>query len=229
MKHNNILEFQVWGERALFSDPITSSAAGRTTLPVPTYEALKGIISSVYWKPTLTWVIDMVRVMNRIRSEPETALLRRYRSHSCELAVNTYLCDVRYHVQAHFIWNENRSEYECDRCEEMHYSRAKRMLARGGTRQAFLGTRDCPCYVAPCSFPAGKGYYDNTDMDIGLIHHGFTYPDEAYNLQTQGALNERLFHCRMEKGIIEFPPPWQCIHRFIGKRQAKVWNSLALV
>ncbi|MBQ8171333.1 MAG: type I-C CRISPR-associated protein Cas5 [Oscillospiraceae bacterium] len=229
MKHDNIIEFSVWGERALFSDPLTTAAAGRATLPVPTYEALKGIISSVYWKPTLIWIVDKVRVMNQIRSEAESVVLRRYRSQSCELAVNTYLCDVRYHVQAHFIWNENRPEFKCDRCEEMHYSRAKRMLSRGGARQAFLGTRDCPCYVAPCRFSVEHGYYDDTDLDIGIIHHGFTYPDEAYNARTRCALSERLFHCRMEKGIIEFPPPWQCIHRHIGDRQAKEWNTLALV
>ena len=28
---------------------------------VPTYEALKGILSSTYWKPALVWYIDAVR------------------------------------------------------------------------------------------------------------------------------------------------------------------------
>ena len=36
---------------------------------IPTYEALKGITESIYWKPTIIWIIDAVRVMNPIQTE----------------------------------------------------------------------------------------------------------------------------------------------------------------
>ena len=47
-KHPNIVEFQVTGDYALFSDPIMRLGGEKCSYQVPTYEALKGILSSVY-------------------------------------------------------------------------------------------------------------------------------------------------------------------------------------
>ena len=67
--HPNLVEFQVTGDYALFSDPITRVGGEKCTYQVPTYEALKGILSSVYWKPTIIWYIDAVRVLEPIQTE----------------------------------------------------------------------------------------------------------------------------------------------------------------
>lgn len=56
-QYPNLVEFQVTGDYALFSDPILRLGGEKCTYQVPTYEALKGILSSVYWKPTLIWYI----------------------------------------------------------------------------------------------------------------------------------------------------------------------------
>ena len=48
-KYDNIVEFQVTGDYALFSDPIMRVGGEKCTYQVPTYEALKGILHSVYW------------------------------------------------------------------------------------------------------------------------------------------------------------------------------------
>ncbi len=69
MSFRNTVEFEVSGAYALFSDPIMRVGGEKTSLHAPTYEALKGILSSVYWKPVLTWVIDAVRIMNPIQTE----------------------------------------------------------------------------------------------------------------------------------------------------------------
>ena len=53
--HPNRVEFQVGGDYALFSDPLTRMGGEKCTYQVPTYEALKGILSSTYWKPALVW------------------------------------------------------------------------------------------------------------------------------------------------------------------------------
>ena len=57
----NAVEFIVCGNRALFSDPVTRVGGEKTSYYVPTYEALKGALASVYWKPTIIWVIEAVR------------------------------------------------------------------------------------------------------------------------------------------------------------------------
>ena len=60
--HENIVEFKVYGEDALFSDVLTRTGMEKYSYPIPTYEALKGIMHSIYWKPTIVWYIDAVRV-----------------------------------------------------------------------------------------------------------------------------------------------------------------------
>ena len=69
MEHLNIIEFSVYGSYGLFSDPITRVGGEKCSYQVPTYEALKGIVSSIYWKPTLIWYVDKVRIMNQIQTE----------------------------------------------------------------------------------------------------------------------------------------------------------------
>ena len=53
MQHRNEITFEVWGDYALFSDPIMRVGGEKCTMQIPTYEALKGVTASIYWKPTL--------------------------------------------------------------------------------------------------------------------------------------------------------------------------------
>ena len=52
MIHKNMVDFQVSGRYALFTDPITRIGGEKATYQTPTYQALKGILESVYWKPS---------------------------------------------------------------------------------------------------------------------------------------------------------------------------------
>lgn len=100
-KHDNIVEFQVTGDYALFSDPILRVGGEKCSYQVPTYEALKGILHSVYWKPTIIWVIDAVRVLHPIQMETKGIRLIKYQGKN-DLSYYTYLKDCRYQVRAHF-------------------------------------------------------------------------------------------------------------------------------
>jgi CRISPR-associated protein Cas5d len=68
-EYRNSIEFKVWARHALFTDPLTKLGGEKFSYQVPTYEALKGMVKSIYWKPTLVWVIDQVRVMKRIQTQ----------------------------------------------------------------------------------------------------------------------------------------------------------------
>ena len=92
---------------ALFTDPLTKVGGEKFSYQIPTYEALKGIVSSVYWKPTITWIIDKVRIMKPIQTESKGVKPLNYGGGN-ELSIYTYLRDVEYQVQARFIWNQNR-------------------------------------------------------------------------------------------------------------------------
>lgn len=210
-KYPNIVEFEVTGDYALFSDPILRVGGEKCSYQVPTYEALKGILSSVYWKPTFTWVVDAVRVMEPIQMEVKGIRPIHYQDAKNELSYYTYLKNCRYRVRAHFEWNENRPELACDRNEEKHHNIAKRMIEKGGRRDIFLGARECQGYVRPCVFDEGVGAYDEVPtLAFGLMYHGITYADEAYSEETKGMMTARFWRPVMENGVITFPAPQDC-------------------
>lgn len=229
--HPNIIEFEVYGDYALFSDPIMRVGGEKCSYQIPTYEALKGILHSIYWKPTLIWFIDAVRIINQIQMEVKGVRPLVYTGKGDnynDLSFYTYLKQCRYQVKAHFEWNDKRPELACDRNENKHHQMAKRMIERGGRRDIFLGSRECQGYVEPCIFGNGQGFYDHVDhMNFGMMLHGITYPDEAYSSETENHLSVRFWNPVMENGIIIFPKPQDCPYppRIIRKMKMKTFVS----
>lgn len=225
MKKKNSITFKLTGRRALFTDPISRMGGEKFSYQVPTYQALKGVVESIYWKPTLIWVIDKVRVIKPIKSESQAVRPIDYGGGNT-LSIYTYLSDVEYMVQAHFEWNENRPDLYEDRNEDKHFSIAKRALEKGGRRDIFLGSRECQGYVEPCDFDYGEGAYDEyEEFPIGLMFHGFTYPDEAVRPEEKEKLTARFFYPVMQNGIITFPTPEECsIRRILADRKTKEFS-----
>ena len=126
----NSIEFKLWGRYALFADPLTKVGGEKCSYHVPTYEALKGVAKSIYWKPTLIWVIDEVRVMKRIRTQTKGTKPVEF-SGGNSLAIYTFLADVEYQVRAHFEWNKQRRDLTSDQIEGKHFAiaAARRMKA----------------------------------------------------------------------------------------------------
>lgn len=206
----NIVEFEVTGDYALFTDPIMRVGGEKCSYQVPTYEALKGILSSVYWKPSLIWFIDDVRIMNQIQTEVKGVRPIRYQGGN-DLSFYTYLKNCRYQVRAHFEWNDNRPELAADRNENKHHQIALRSIRKGGRRDIFLGTRECQGYVEPCVFGEGAGAYDALEeLRFGLMYHGITYADEAYSPETRGTMTARFWYPTMKRGVIHFLRPEDC-------------------
>lgn len=225
-KYPNIVELEVTGDYALFSDPVMRIGGEKTTMQIPSYEALKGILSSVYWKPTFIWYIDEVRVMNRIRTEVKGIRPIKY-SGGNDLSFYTYLKDCRYRIKAHFEWNENRPELAADRNENKHHQIAQKMIRKGGRRDIFLGTRECQGYVEPCSFTEGEGAYDDLEeLGFGLMYHGITYADEAYSEETKGKMTVNMWNPIMKRGVIKFPRPEDCpVHKTIKEMEMKPFGK----
>ena len=208
-KQRRSIEFQVTGRYALFTDPLSKVGGEKCSYHVPTYEALKGIAKSIYWKPTLIWVIDEVRVMKRIRTQTKGVKPLDLGGGN-SLAIYTFLADVQYQVRAHFEWNEHRPELSDDRIEAKHHAIVQRMVDRGGRQDIFLGTRDCQGYVQACEFGAGAGELDDAgELAFGLMFHGFDYPDETGGTE----LHARFWRPTMVNGVVRFSHPQNCIER----------------
>ncbi len=222
MERKNSVEFKVSGRYALFSDPINRIGGEKFSYQIPTYQALKGMIESVYWKPTLIWIIDEVRVINLIKTQSQGIRPVNF-SGGNTLSIYTYLTNVEYQVRAHFEWNYNRPNLEQDRNENKHYIIANRMIKCGGRRDVFLGTRECQGYVEPCKFGEGEGAYDNYgSLSFGLMFHGFDYPDET----GEDKLTARLWTPVMDNGYIKFLKPDECnIKRELSSMKPKVFDE----
>jgi CRISPR-associated protein Cas5d len=234
----NQIEFLIWGRYALFTEPLSKTGGEKCTMQIPTYQALKGIVESIYWKPTIIWYVDEVRIMNAIRTESKNMRPMNFKEmDKPNLAIYTYLRDVAYQVRAHFEFNKYRPEMEADRNEHKHHNIARRMVELGGRRDIFLGTRECQGYVEPCRFGENKGYYDNYgELSLGVMFHGFQYPDET-------GLNElgvRFWHAKMVNGIINFPRPEQfseddpqhplrIIRTGVTAKQFMLWKNTSLI
>jgi CRISPR-associated protein Cas5d len=214
MTPKNSIEFKVWGRYALFTDPLTKIGGEKCSYHIPTYEALKGVVKSIYWKPTIIWHIDKVRIMKRIRTQTKGVKPLKM-SGGNDLSIYTFLTDVEYQVLAHFEWNMNRPELEKDRNEGKHFNIAQRMLERGGRQDIFLGTRDCQSYVEPCEFGAGNGEHDNSgELTYSLMFHGFDYPDET----GKNEFWSRFWSPKLNNGVINFLRPEECtVRKFIRK------------
>ena len=229
-------EFKLWGRYALFTDPVTKIGGEKCSYHIPTYEALKGVAKSIYWKPTIVWVIDEVRIMKPIRTQTKgtkpvnfggvypSASKPGVKQESLHtLAIYTFLVDAEYQVRAHFEWNLQRPELEHDRNAAKHLAMAERALKRGGRQDIFLGTRDCQGYVEPCEFGTGEGHYDSIDeLGFGLMFHGFDYPDETGGSE----LYARFWLPTMRSGVICFDRPEQCqTRKYVRDMESKQFKQ----
>ncbi len=218
----NDISFRLWGQNALFTDPVTKIGGEKCSYQVPTYEAIKGVLKSIYWKPTIIWHIDRLRVIKPVKTQSKGMKPLSWNGGN-SLAIYTFLQEVEYQVEAHFEWNEFRPELKNDRIDGKHFNVARRMLEKGGRQDIFLGTRDCQGYVEPCTFGEGLGAYDQIEeMAFGLMFHSFGYPDETGSKELQA----RFWVAKMRKGIIEFPSfnSDNLIKRSVRPMNAKVFD-----
>ena len=225
----NTLEFRVWARYAMFTDPLTRVGGEKCSYHLPTYEALKGICKSIYWKPTFIWYVDEARLMRRIRTQTRGMKPLDYTSGGNTLAIYTYLTGdarfshpadltegpgVEYQVRAHFEWNQLQPALAADRVEGKHFAVAKRSLERGGRQDIFLGARECQGYVAPCVFGSGKSDYDGDgSVDYALMFHSFNYPDETGD----GRLGTNFWRPKLVDGMLRFPRPEDHTGRIVRK------------
>lgn len=218
----NQIQFEVHGNYALFTDPLTKIGGEKFSYQIPTYQSLKGIVESIYWKPTLIWIIDEVRVMNPIQTESKGIRPIEYGGGNT-LAYYTYLKNPRYQVLAHFVFNPHRKDLAYDRNEHKHHNISKRAVTAGGRRDIFLGSRECQGYVESCVFGEGESYYDNYgEIDFGMMVHGINYPDETGTNE----METRLWRPLMKDGVIRFIRPDECtMIRKTGEMSPKQFSN----
>lgn len=203
--------YRLYGDYALFTDPVTKGGGEKYTYQIPTYQALKGITEQLYWKPTLVYYIDSVKVMKKIQTETK-GIRTPLKNGDNDLNYYTYLRDVEYLVQFHFEWNKNRPELREDWNEIKHEQILLRSIAKGGRRDLFLGTRECVGYaerIREEQFRMAATSYKDEKISFGIMFHSFSYPDEAIH-NNEHELISNFTDIKMDNGEINFVRPEEC-------------------
>ncbi len=225
---SNPFYMKVFGDYALFTDPMTKGGGENFTYQIPTYQSIKGIVEACYWKPTFYYIIDSVKVINPIKTETK-GILSPMKDGGKDLNYYTYLKDVEYLIKYHFEWNDNRMDLIHDRNEKKHEQILLRSMQKGGRRDAFLGTRECIGYIErirKSDFEDIKSYYDGKTISLGIMFHSFVYPDEAYDNDTKNVLTSNFCPIVMTNGKIDFVEPNDCkIKHKLGNYSIKKFDE----
>ncbi|WP_334195617.1 type I-C CRISPR-associated protein Cas5c [Muricomes intestini] len=219
--------YRLYGDYALFTDPVTKGGGEKYTYSIPTCQALKGITEQIYWKPTLTYFIDSVKIIKRIQTETK-GIRTPLKNGTNDLNYYTYLRDVEYLVQFHFEWNQNRPELKADQNEIKHERILLRSMEKGGRRDIFLGTRECVGFVERIreeQFKTASTYYDGKKLSFGIMFHSFSYPGEN-EYQGGGKLISNFADIKMGNGKVDFIRPEECqIHHTLRTYGFKSFNE----
>ncbi|MDY5729957.1 MAG: type I-C CRISPR-associated protein Cas5c [Eubacteriales bacterium] len=198
---------RLFGDLALFADPVSKGGGERISYPVPTAQALIGIVDACYFKPTIKNVIDEVKVINPIefRTIGYRSLFNNY---SAGLNYITALTNVEYLIKFHFEWNLQREDLKRDRIIQKHEALMKRSIDKGGRRDLFLGVREFVGYVESMDaqeYQNTTSYYAGSTHHFGILFHSFAYPKNS-----KEKLKSYFTRTSMENGIIKIKKQTEC-------------------
>lgn len=209
------VKMMVWGDYACFTRP--EMKVERVSYDTMTPSAARGILSAVYWKPAIRWVIDAIVVVNPIKFEPirRNELLGKISMQKVQSAFtgkakeplmqvtsqnivqrsSLLLKDVRYIIEAHFELTEEAGETDT---EEKHYNIALRRLRKGQCfAQPYLGCREFGAsFTIIEDGEEPISYYQGTEKDLGYMLWDLDYQHEATPL---------FFRASMKNGRILVP------------------------
>lgn len=209
------IKIEVSGDWAIFTRPELKGE--RVSYECMTPSAARGIVSSIYWKPSIRWYIDRITVCNPISfmsvMRNEVGVKGSFRvartainsgtpcpsldsSNHIQQRSSLILKDVKYIIEAHFILTPTASANET---AEKHYQIAKRRMKRGQCfQQPFLGCRE---------FHASFRYLDESDCvessligykDLGIMLYDLSYPSELDALPVP-----MYFYASLRDGVLD--------------------------
>lgn len=204
------IQVEAWGDYALFTRP--EMKVERVSYDVMTPSAARGMITAIYWKPAIRWVIDSIAVCSEIRftnirrneqgqkimaSAVQTAMNRRqlpeplYTAEGIQQRASMVLKDVRYIISAHFELTDKAGEEDTP---EKHYNIMLRRLRKG------------QCYHQPCfgcrEFPAQFRLWEGDeiptiaeDRQLGYMLYDMDYSDLR-------SITPQFFCAELKQGVL---------------------------
>ena len=225
------IRLHVWGDYALFTRP--EMKAERVSYDVMTPSAARAIVSSIYWKPEIEWVIDRIHVLKPIRFTSvrrnevgAVAVVPRHEAIAGLLVederqqrASLLLKDVGYVIEAHFnvvsrTLEKNGAQVDLALCEAKHISMFNRRAEAGQCFcQPYFGCREFPVSfrLLKEADPLPDNQLDVRDKDFGFMFHDFMYREDKKGSIIESHAGRKLtaeprfFRAVMKDGIIDIP------------------------
>lgn len=177
------LQVQARGAYAAFTRPEFTSE--RMSYPVMTPTAAIGLLSAIFWKPQIRYVIEQVDVLAPVqwaairRNESGTAITPSHRAQgyldvdaAVQQRMTTMLRDVHYRVHTHVWVHPDAEEQDPAKWRDQ----LRRRIDRGQSfRTPFLGMREFHADVTPTDGTPAIDW----DEDLGIMTHSITYDDRT--------------------------------------------------
>ena len=205
----------VWGDYALFTRP--EMKAERVSYDVMTPSAARAIVSAIYWKPQIEWVVDRIHVLKPIRwtsvsrnevSErmltPAAAELMRssqgepiaWQGLCCDTArqqrASLLLTDVGYLIEAHFNVLDCRLNRNDDKPASLEECEAKHIsiFNRRAKEGQYFSQPYFGCREFPASFRLIEAGGDLPPCELEEKDRDFGYMlhDMVYRPDKKGAI-----------------------------------------
>lgn len=175
------VKIQVKGDFACFTRPEMSSE--RVSYPIMTPTAAQGVLSSIFWKPEMRWIIEQIEVLAPVRwitmrrNEAEIPITRdaikagyldldQHRQQRMTLMLR----DVHYRISAQVWVHPDAREQDPAKWRDQFQRRVKRGQC---FRTPFMGMREFHADVVPID---GTKPIKWTE-DLGVMLHSIHYHD----------------------------------------------------
>lgn len=211
------IKLLVFGQYACFTRPEFKTE--RVSYDVMTPTAARGILEAIYWKPAISWKIDRIHVLNKIkhmnikRNEVGSVIGKNAVSDDAmsgkavdaifldptvarEQRQTLMLRDVAYVIEAHFDMTERAGERDS---AEKHYAMFTKRATKGGSyKQPYFGCREFAAYFELLAEDATipKSHYDGEDVALGYM---------LFDINYANGMEPVFFDAHMKNGIIEIP------------------------
>ena len=213
------IKLHVWGDYALFTRP--EMKVERVSYEVMTPSAARNILTAIYWKPQIRWVVDRIRVLkpiafssvrrNEVASKavtPSAAVMRGEEETVLGLCpeddrqqrASLVLRNVGYVIEAHFDVVERTleaggPEMPEETCAAKHISIFNRRAASGQAfHQPYLGCRECTAHYRLRE--GGEIETIPETRDLGLMLYDMDYSD-------LNRITPMFFRAQMVNGVID--------------------------
>jgi len=203
------VKLKVWGDYACFTRP--EMKVERVSYDVMTPSAARGILEAIYWKPTISWMINQIHVLNPIqfdnirRNELSgkipfrnvTVAMKDGRSpievfieEDRQQRAAMVLRDVAYIIEAHFEFTGDE-----DNNPAKHKEIFERRAAKGQCfHRPYLGCREFPAHFEPVVEVPPSAH--RGEKDFGWMLHDIDF---------EKSMEARFFRAIMRDGTIEIP------------------------